>query len=61
MGYDSGDSFPVDFESNGFPFGANRKENCHHGILVFSVKVHTEKYFLNTVDLNLILIIITLF
>jgi len=25
MGYDSGDSFPFDFESNGIPFGSNLK------------------------------------
>ena len=28
MGYDRGDSFPFNFEPNGFPFGSeNRKEN----------------------------------
>ena len=25
------DSFPSDFDENGYPFGSeNRKENCHH-------------------------------
>ena len=38
MGYDRGDSFPFDFEPNGFPFGLNRKENCHHYHTPFNVK-----------------------
>ena len=39
MGYDRGDSFPLDFESNGFPFGSeNRKENSHHDHIPFNVK-----------------------
>ena len=47
MGYDGGDSFPFDFEPNGFPFGSKLKGKCRHdhipfnlkgnGILVFSV------------------------
>ena len=39
MGYDCGDSFPVDFEPNGIPFGSeNRQENCHHDHIPFNVK-----------------------
>ena len=39
MGYDRGDSFPFDFEPNGFLFGSeNRKENCHHDHIPFNVK-----------------------
>ena len=39
MGYDRGDSFPFDFEPNGIPFGSeNRKENCHHDHIPFTVK-----------------------
>ena len=38
MGYDRGDSFPFDFEPNGIPFGSNRKQNCHHDHIPFSVK-----------------------
>ena len=31
MGYDRGDSFPFDFETNGIPFDSeNQKENYHH-------------------------------
>ena len=39
MGYDLGDCFPFDFESNGFPFGSeNRKEKCHHDHIPFNLK-----------------------
>ena len=38
MGYDRGDSFPFDFESNGVPFGSKRKENCHHDHIPFNAK-----------------------
>ena len=39
MGYDRGDSFPLDFEPNGNPFGSEyRKENCHHDHIPFNVK-----------------------
>ena len=39
MGYDRGDSFPFDFEPNGIPFGVqNRKENCYHDHIPFSLK-----------------------
>ena len=39
MGYDRGDSFPFDFESNGILFGSeNRKENRHHDHIPFNVK-----------------------
>ena len=39
MGYGCGDSFPIDFEPNEIPFGSeNRKENCHHDHIPFSMK-----------------------
>ena len=39
MGYGCGDSFPLDFETNGIPFGSeNLKENCHHDHIPFNVK-----------------------
>ena len=39
MGYDRGDSFPFDFETNGIPFGSeNRKENCHRDHIPFNMK-----------------------
>ena len=39
MGYDCGDSFPIDFESNRIPFGSeNRKENCHQNHIPFNLK-----------------------
>ena len=39
MGYDRGDSFPVDFEPNGITFGSrNRKENCHPDHIPFNLK-----------------------
>ena len=53
MGYDRGDSFPIDFEPNEIQFGSkskgnferngihlvqNRKENCPHDHIPFNVK-----------------------
>ena len=39
MRYDRGDSFPLDFEPNGIPFGSeNRTENCHHDYIPSNVK-----------------------
>ena len=39
MGHDCGDSFPLDFEPNGYPFGPeNRKENCLHDHIPFNLK-----------------------
>ena len=38
MGYDHGDSFPFDFESNGITFSSESKENCHHDHIPFTVK-----------------------
>ena len=39
MGYDRGNGFPFDFETNGIPFGSeNRKENCPHDYIPFNVK-----------------------
>ena len=39
MGSDRGDSFPLDSEPNGIPFGSeNRKENRHHDQIPFNVK-----------------------
>ena len=38
MGYGDGDSFPFDFEPNGFPFGSNLKEICHHDHIPFNLK-----------------------
>ena len=39
MGYDRGDSFPLDFEPNGILFSSeNRKENCHHDHIPFDVE-----------------------
>ena len=46
MGYDCGDSFPFDFESNEIPFGSeNRKENCHHNHISFDLKGNGNKVF----------------
>ena len=38
MEYDCGDSFILDSELNGIPFGSNWKENCHHDHIPFNVK-----------------------
>ena len=39
MGYDRRNSFLIDFEPNGIPFGSeNREENCHHDHIPFNVK-----------------------
>ena len=39
MGHDPGDSFPIDSEPNGFPFGSeNRKKNGHHDHIPFNLK-----------------------
>ena len=38
MGYDRGDSFPFDFESNGISFGSKSKENYHHDHIPFNLK-----------------------
>ena len=39
MGYDRGDSLPLDFEPNENPFGSeNQKENCHHDHIPFNLK-----------------------
>ena len=46
MGYDRGDSFPFDFESNGIPFGSeNRKGTCHHDHIPFNVKANGNLVF----------------
>ena len=38
MGYDRGDSFPLDFEPNGNPFGSNQSNVKGNGNIVFSVR-----------------------
>ena len=39
MGYDHGDSFPLDFlNQKDFHLVQNRKENCHHDHIPFNVK-----------------------
>ena len=48
MRYDRGDSFPLDFEQNGFPFGSEiRKENCHHNNIPFNLKMKWNTSFLS--------------
>ena len=38
MGYDRGDSFPFDFEPNGFPFGSKLKGKlCHYDHIPFNL------------------------
>ena len=39
MRYDRGDSFSLDFEPSGIPFGSeNRNENCHYDHTSFNLK-----------------------
>ena len=39
MGYDHGDSFPIDFLNRmEFHLVQNRKENCHHDHISFNLK-----------------------
>jgi len=46
MEYDHGDSFPFDFEPNGFLFGSeNRKENCHHDDIPFNLNGNANPAF----------------
>ena len=46
MGYDCGDSFPFDFETNGNPIGSeNRKKNCHHDHISFNLKGNRIRVF----------------
>ena len=41
MGYDRGDSVPLNFEPNGNPFGSeNRKKNSHYDHIKFNLKVN---------------------
>ena len=37
MEYDHSESFSLDFEPNGFPFGTKSKENCHHDHIPFKL------------------------
>ena len=38
MGYDRGDSFPIDFKPNSVKFGSKSKGKCHHDHIPFNLR-----------------------